>query len=360
MRSALSAVPLLLLVIVVEGCAMAGTSVIRGGRAAYNDAIVATNNEQLLAMIVRMRYQEPTGLLAVASITANVRIQANVGAQFGVGPESNYSGNLVPLSAGALYEENPTISYTPVEGQQYLREMLAPLPLDLTVPLLSALGDSPAAMTFLVMEINGVRNPMFSDPDHPEAGDRFAQIADLIASLHRGGQLIWTQETGDEPSFVLLLRGEGADYAQQITRLHELLGLDRPRAREGFITLPVVLGVGAREGAVVELRTRSAFDLFRVAASSVDVPADHLESGLASPLPPVGPAGAQIRIRRSANRPGDALVAVPHHGWWYWIDATDGQSKETFRLLEAITTARVADTVDGRSRTPVLTVPVSR
>lgn len=50
------------------------------------------------------------GLLAVASVTANVRIQANVGAQFGVGPESNYSGNLVPLRAGALYEENPTIS----------------------------------------------------------------------------------------------------------------------------------------------------------------------------------------------------------------------------------------------------------
>ncbi len=92
----------------------------------------------------------------------------------------------------------------------------------------------------------------------------------------------------------------------------------------------------------------------------MDVPADHLESGMAPPLPPRGPAAAQIHIRRSAGRPGNAMVAVEHHGWWYSIDATDGQSKETFRIVEAITTARITDTVERRSAMPVLTVPVSR
>jgi hypothetical protein len=54
------------------------------------------------------------------------------------------------------------------------------------------------------------------------------------------------------------------------------------------------------------------------------------------------------------------MVAVEHHGWWYSIDSTDGQSKETFRILEAIVTARIAYTVERRSAMPVLTVPVSR
>jgi hypothetical protein len=49
------------------GCALVGPASIRGGRAAYNDAIVATHNQQVLAMIVRMRYGETSGLLAVSS-----------------------------------------------------------------------------------------------------------------------------------------------------------------------------------------------------------------------------------------------------------------------------------------------------
>ena len=122
----------------------------------------------------RIRYREPYGLLAVASITANVRIRTTVGAQFGVGPESNFSGNLVPLSAGVLYEENPTISYTPVEGQQYLRQMLSPLLLDLVVLLLSATGDSPGTLTFLIKEINGIRNPEFVTEPSAAADDRSA------------------------------------------------------------------------------------------------------------------------------------------------------------------------------------------
>ena len=358
MRSALPAV-LSLLLLAVAGCSVAGTSAIRNGRAAYNEAIIATNSEQILAQIVRMRYLEPSGLLAVASITANVRIQTNVGAEFGVGPESNYSGNLVPLRAGALFEENPTISYTPVEGQQYLRQMLTPLPMDLAVPLLSALGDSPAVMTFLVKEVNGTRNPLFSDPSAPDEEHRFAEIADLFASLHRRGLLLWTEMAGDEAPFGVLMRHNGAGASQDIARLYDLLGLDPPREIGTLDTLPVVFGVGALEANVIELLPRSAFDLLRVAADSVDVPPEHLESGLASPLPHGGPNTDQIRIRRSADRPSGALVAFRHHGWWFWIDGTDGRSKATFRLLEAIMTARIGDTVTN-SKMPVLTVPVSR
>ena len=232
MRHSLPAVLLSIVGLLVAGCSVAGTTAIRNGRAAYNQAMVDTNNEQLLAMIVRMRYQEPYGLLAVASITANVRIQTSIGAQFGVGPQSNYAGNLVPLSAGALYEENPTISYVPVEGQQYLRQMLSPLPLNFAVLLLSALGDSPRTMTLLIKEINGIRNPEFVIDPSAAADDRFAQVAELLASLHRRGSMTWTQEPGDTPAFALLLRGEGADYAQEVARLHELLEIGRASCRE--------------------------------------------------------------------------------------------------------------------------------
>jgi hypothetical protein len=46
------------------GCAVLGPSSIEYGRAAYRDALIDTNGEQVWATIVRMRYGEPTGLLS--------------------------------------------------------------------------------------------------------------------------------------------------------------------------------------------------------------------------------------------------------------------------------------------------------
>ena len=54
-------------------------------------------------------------------MTANLSTTATAEAQLGIGPASNYKGNLVPLSIGATYEENPTISYTPVQGERYAK-----------------------------------------------------------------------------------------------------------------------------------------------------------------------------------------------------------------------------------------------
>jgi hypothetical protein len=34
----------------------------------------------------------------------------------------------VPFSAGAIYEENPTISYIPVEGEKYATQLFSPMP----------------------------------------------------------------------------------------------------------------------------------------------------------------------------------------------------------------------------------------
>jgi hypothetical protein len=341
------------------GCAVLGPAAIKSGRAAYNDAIVATNNQQVLAMIVRMRYGEPSGLLAVSSVTANLHIQTSIGSEFGFGPDSNFEGNLTPLSAGVAYEENPTISYTPVQGEKYLRQLLSPLPIDLTVLLLGALGNSPEAMTLLVKGINGTQNPDFVADASVEADARFGRIVVLLAELGRTGRLTWAQEPGEPPSFVLALRGEGTAYAQQIGELYGLLGFAAPRDLDDVVTLPVHLGVGKPGKAAIQLRTRSLYDIFSIAAASVDVPEEHIQSGLAPRLAAAGSAGQSIRIQGSKSCPRSAMIAVKRHGWWYFIDGTDTRSKVTFRLIEALMSVRMAEAVEQRA-TPVLTVPVSR
>jgi hypothetical protein len=349
-----------ILAMAATGCALLGPASIRNGRAAYSDAIVATNSQQVLGMMVRMRYGEPSGLLAVSSVTANLHVQASAGTEIGVGEESNYSGNLVPLTAGVAYEENPTISYTPVQGEKYMRQLLSPLPIDLTVLLFGALGDSPQVMTLLVRSINGIQNPDFLiEPSSEEAVPRFERIVKLFAELSRGGHLAWAQEASEPASYAMALTGEGESYAQQVEELYGLLGFAAPRDLDGVLTLPVYLGIGKPGKAAIQLRTRSLYGLFTIAAASVEVPEEHVQSGLAQPLPPAGPAGRSIRIRGSKGSPGQAMIAIKRHGWWYFIDGTDAESKLTFRVLEALMSVRMAETAQ-QTATPILTVPVSR
>ena len=95
---------------------------------AYNEAISETNNQQILKIVVQDRYEERGNLLAVSSVTANVKISSRASVQAGFGSIDNYQGNLVPFSGGFIYEENPTISYAPVAGANYLRQVMAPGP----------------------------------------------------------------------------------------------------------------------------------------------------------------------------------------------------------------------------------------
>src|SRR5262245_3938843 len=111
-------------------------SIVRG-RELYNQVISDTDNEQTLELIVRARYGEPSGLLSVASVTANLRTTATANSQFGVGPSANFQGNIVPLALGLGYEENPTIAYTPVQGERYAKSIIAPIGLDTRVLLRS-------------------------------------------------------------------------------------------------------------------------------------------------------------------------------------------------------------------------------
>lgn len=345
--------------LMASGCAILGPTSIKTSRAAYNDAIVATNNQQVLAMIVRMRYGEPSGLLSVSSVTANLNIQGSIGSEYGIGSDSSFEGNLVPLSAGIAYEDNPTISYTPVQGENYLRQLLSPLPMDLTVLMLGATGDSPRVATLLFKSINGIQNPAYRADGAVEADPRFGQITQLLAEMNRHGRTTWAQEPGERLAFGLALHGDGAAYAQNVTELYDLLGLAAPRDLEEVVVLPVRLGIGKPSDTAVQVRTRSLYELFNVAAASVEVPEEHVASGLAPPLPPMGAAAKSIRIRSSASYPWDAMIAIKHHGWWYSIDGTDTESKLTFRVLEALLSARMAEAVDQKGA-PVLTVPASR
>ena len=186
---------------VLCGCAMVGPTSISLGRADYNEAINKTDDAQMLMSIVRGRYGETFSLLAVTGVAANVRFGTNAGINVGFGPDENYAGNLVPFSGGFAYEENPTITYAPVQGEQYVRQLLSSIPLDILLLILRSVPEPGHILTLLVNKINDLQNPNFLPTPSAEPDPRFMRHVELVTELRKAGVAAWVLDSRKEVEF---------------------------------------------------------------------------------------------------------------------------------------------------------------
>jgi hypothetical protein len=342
----------------LAGCAVVGPPSIRNGRAVYNDAINDTNNQQLLMVVIRSRYSENSSLLAVSSVTANVSVVTSAGVQFGFGNESNYSGNLVPFSAGAIYEENPTISYTPVEGQKYLRQLTSPVSLSVLMPLAEAVVSPGPLFMALVNRVNDLVNPAFlPSPATPDA--RFTRFVELVSQLGQAEVLNWVEDPERSGKFSAVIHHYRPGHEAEVRELLQLLGLHGPAADAGEIVIPVSRGFGRGKGERIVFTTRSVFDLVEMLSAAVDVPGEDIDAGASIEYPAASPLGRRLRILRSLAEPEDAYIAVKHHGWWYYIDKTDQPTKRFFHLVTVLWSVTVAESTARGQKAPILMLPAS-
>ena len=351
-RSAL----LLVAVLGLYGCATIGPQSITAGRGVYTEVINNTEDEQILNVLVRQRYDETFGMISVASVTANLQFSARAKADFGIGSKDNYKGNLTPLSAGVGYEENPTISYVPLSGEDFMRRMLSPVLLNEWILLGNNARHPGQVLSLAARRINGLRNPRF---DEEPASPEFARFVELFDRLRRAGVLdtVQVQGTGSGGNHFLDIHDYKDAHGDSVRELLDLIGIE-VKLDGSTILLPIHEALGKSTSAV-HLQTRSAYDVLRAFGTGIEIPPVHLEAGIVEPLlMPADPEEKRfITIRSSEKRPDDATVQIRFRDWWFYIDATDTQSKKAFMLLRTFIGMRLADP-GAAQRAPIITVPV--
>ncbi len=354
MFSAIMAVSIVMLC----GCSAVGPAAIRDGRIAYNQAITQTNNQQMLMNVIHNRYEERSVLLAVASVTANVRLTAASAVQIGIGDRDNYVGNLVPFAGGAVYEENPTISYSVVEGERYYRQLMLPVPVDSFAQLARTLSSADHIYPILISSINDIQNPEFlASGEEPDP--RFDRFVAIMSELKKARRLDWMARATPPGEHVLVINDYEKTYASQVDELLDLLGLPMRQPGSNRITIPIVRSHDGREEGGIGVTTRSVFDLVEILSAAVEIPERDQRAGAATQFPPMGKVGQALRIHFSESRPDDAYVAVPLRGGWFYIEDADLVTKRYFRVLTTLWGVAIA-AGSGGSPSPVLTVPVSR
>ena len=209
----------------LAGCAVVGPSSISMGRGSYNEAINKTENEQMLMAIVRSRYGELYSLLSVTGVAANVSFATSAGVNLGFGDSDDFAGNLVPFSGGFVYEENPTITYAPVQDAKFYRQMLTPISLDILLLFTRSTIDPGRYITLLVNRINGLQNPDFLQAPAVDPDPRFLRLVELGTALTKAGVLDWAADPRKEVEFDIVISNYAPQYSPKVGEYLGLLGL---------------------------------------------------------------------------------------------------------------------------------------
>ncbi len=355
MKWGLLIVMMLIATVLIGGCAGVGPSSISNGRMAYKEVINYTEDQQLLNAIVRERYGQTFGMLSVSSVAANVKFWASLSAQLQVWGSAKVT-DLTPLSLGTAYEENPTISYVPVQGEAVLRSLVTPFSIEEAILLLWSAKERHLVRRFLYRRWNELKVPI-NAPLPPEV-----QRAFMLSKMFREtgiGRFGRTPGSDDNrPTYVVIFSGYSEKDHDAISEYFDLVGVEGQVVDGRKIVLPFGPSVDSDEEDTIYVETCSVLDWLRLAASMVQVPKPHLEAGIVEPGGWHGlPKFRLITIRSSEERPENAVVSIPFRGWWFYIDETDSRSKESFRLIKFILRRRINP--EGiQQHVPVLTIPV--
>jgi hypothetical protein len=347
--------------VLLSGCQSSfGPRALERTHPAYNEAIVSSVNEQMLQNLVRIRYRDVPFFLEIGSVTASLSLAGNAGVNANV----NLGGaDSVSPNVGISYADNPTISYTPLQGENLLKSILSPLQLE-SILVLTQSGWSISRVFGLCLErVNNLYNaPTASGPTPEDEPDYlgFNQLLPLLRTLQNKRLIeIGARKNGDTNDIVIKLISDNPDFQHEIDQVYELLQLDRTidtfRLNTDFLKL---------DKTEWTVRPRSMSSLLYYLSQNVDIPGHHRAAGLITVTSANDggsfdwgntPAGKMFNVQSASERPHNAYIATFYRGSWFYIADADLKSKTTFILLRQLFDLQAGQT---KYEGPTLTLPV--
>src|SRR5262245_16669740 len=178
-----------LLVVLASACATGlGPRAVRSERPDYNQQIVRSADSELLLNLVRLRYNESPLFLELGAVVAQYGYDASLTATGQINASSSTVSQLPSgaIVGGALaYSEKPTVTYTPLAGEDFATRMLSPIPLD-SIMLFEQSGWSAERLLLVaVQRVNDVSNAHTAGGPTPGRKPNYEEFADLAERFQR-------------------------------------------------------------------------------------------------------------------------------------------------------------------------------
>lgn len=344
-------IALILLALSIAGCASVGPSGITAGRGAYNMAVQQTNDQELLLNLVRIRYRDTLYFTSVERIAATQELLQTVGASAGATQTSStYAGapaatsitgvlarSLTLGTASISVNEKPTVFYTPLEGEKFVRQMMTPMNPELLLLLVKSGWSLDRVFSVGVQEMSGLKNaPTAAGPTpsrEPEFRD-FREAVKLLRALQREQLIDLVKIKGSEGVELRFMRT--ANTREEAARLKELLKLAPGRDR-----FRIVASGDMPDAETITISTRPLISALSYLSQGVDAPPADVRAGRVRQT--VRSNGevfdwqelleSVFHVSCSDKEPKDASVVIFYRSSYFYIPDDDLETKSTFVLL---------------------------
>ncbi len=338
-------------------CTSIGPATIARDRYNYSDSLSESWKRQTLLNIVKLRYLDPPVFVDVGQIVAGYSLETAVSAGGQLSSATAIQGDSANLGAVARFTDRPTITYTPMTGNQFVKALMTPLPPEAVFFMIQSGWPADAVLIATAASINGLKNQetSISGVIPPDPG--FLRVLTLLRSIQRSGAVSFRvmQQADEKRTSLVTIRSAGVseETLAESRELRQLLRLD-PQAAE----FSLVFGGNAASDRELAILTRSILHIMMTIAGHVEVPAGDVEEGRATPGIESNDDSMQasglVRIHSSESKPTDASVAVEYRDHWFWIDDRDLRSKRAFAFMQMLFT--LSDT-GAREAPPLITIP---
>lgn len=338
-----------------------GPSGLNNTHPAYNQAIINTLNQQMLLNLVRLKYRDEPYFLTISSVTASLNFTGSLGvnSELDLAP----GGNVISPQIGISYRDIPTISYQPLHGEDFLKSVLSPIPLESLLVMSQSGWDIRRIFGLCVERINDIHNaPTASGPTpqtEPEYRE-FNTLLHLFKEFRHKGRIEIGASPFDEKKLVVLF--ESPQQHQQL--MDSMAGLLKFDSHENRSYAEITNNFLTTEKNKIAMRTRSIASILFYLSHSIEVPKAHVDEGLVTVTESnkgvpfdwsKTPAGKFLNIKVSEDYPDKAFLAVPYRNHWFYISDNDLNSKSTFLLLTQLFDLQAGQT---NYSPPTLTLPV--
>lgn len=392
------------------GCGFGPRSLVQT-RLQYNEAVKTTSEEQFLLNIVRLRYTNTPSSLAISNIADQQELASELQAIpfFLAGAADGFRSQALP-QASLSRASRPTLSYTPLDDEEYTRRLFTPISLNGAFYLSRTTWPIATVFRLYLENLNWISNAETASGPTPKCAPDYAQFLEGIHALQelQDAQLVQLfidqQEEilagpfPDPPNasdlaikaveMELEVRKEPQGFCLIRKTNQPMLAIDPmaklnpawdtfcrcfyvdPEASNLKITteeLPPFSDENGPRLELLDLETRSLLQALFFVSHGIDVPKEHIVAGKV-PMT-CNPDGTSFDWRqvmdglfhvhcvKSKRRPEEAYVAVRYEDYWYYIDHRDRDTKATFALLLEVSRLELQS---YESEAPLLTIPLGR
>ena len=347
---------LILVALTLTGCASFGPGTIGRDRFEYDHAVTESWKRQLLLNLVKLRYGDAPMFLDVASIINSYTLEAQVN----LGANWVNQGIADSLAVGGLghYADKPTITYSPMIGERFVKSLMTPIPPGVVLSLIQAGWAADAVFQVMVNSVNGVQNRFGAAGARARGADPdFYRLTAALRRVQASGAMGMRIERMKEQEWTLLTLPRddvSPEIAEEVRKFREILGIT-----PGVQERRVVYGSGRKSDEEIAMLTRSMMEVLTDIASTIEVPASHVEEGRTYQTPVFdtdGPGGYKpmMRIRSGQGKPDDAYTAITYRGHWFWVEDRDYRTKAFHSLLLILLSLTETGPAKGA---PIVTIP---